>query len=64
MKTYDYDGQNLDDIFPGENTTTEFMCKVIHSDLSARLRNCFRGKVTVKLHESFKAWASYSADIH
>ena len=23
-----YDFQNLDELFPGENTTTEFMCKV------------------------------------
>lgn len=24
-----YNFQNLDEVFPGENTTTEFMCKVI-----------------------------------
>lgn len=23
-----YNFQNLDEVFPGENTTTEFMCKV------------------------------------
>jgi 6-pyruvoyltetrahydropterin/6-carboxytetrahydropterin synthase len=60
-----YNFKNLDDVFPEENTTTEFMCKAIHTDLKTRLRaaKSFKGKVTVKLHESHKAWASFSDDV-
>jgi len=53
-----YDLKNLNKIFPDENTTTEFMCRVIHDDM---MKECseFNGKVKVTLHESHKAWASY-----
>lgn len=61
-----YNYKNLDDIFDAELTTTEFMCRQIHSDLRERLKlECkeFRGDVTVKLWESHKAWASYSGKV-
>ena len=51
-----YNFQNLDDIFPNENTTTEFMCNKIHGDLSNHLRSInqkcfFKGSLKVTLHE-------------
>ena len=51
----------MNEIFPEENTTTEFMCKVIHNDLIQRLKGkCYKGSnLSVKLFESHKAWASY-----
>lgn len=55
-----YNLRNLDEIFTdGENTTTEFMCKVIFDDL---VQECpdFEGTICVKLHESHRAWACYS----
>eukprot|EP00607_Mallomonas_marina_P000766 CAMPEP_0182434484 /NCGR_PEP_ID=MMETSP1167-20130531/70036_1 /TAXON_ID=2988 /ORGANISM="Mallomonas Sp, Strain CCMP3275" /LENGTH=116 /DNA_ID=CAMNT_0024624415 /DNA_START=152 /DNA_END=502 /DNA_ORIENTATION=+ len=59
-----YNFKNLNNLFPDDNTTTEFMCKAIHQDLASRLRNkCFKGGLSVKLWESHKAWASYSNSV-
>ena len=60
-----YNFKNLDDLFPGENTTTEFMCRAIHRDLVARLgeTRCKGMLLRVKLHESHKAWAAYSKTV-
>jgi 6-pyruvoyl-tetrahydropterin synthase len=60
--------RNLDEVpeFAGVNTTTEVLCRVIADRLAERL---FDGSladdrrvssVTVTLHESHLAWASYS----
>ena len=69
LKKYNY--QNLDEVFgPGVMTTTEFMCKEIHTRVVERLRekrqsddssddSDFRGWVKVTLFESHKAWASF-----
>ena len=55
-----YNYKNLNDIFPDDNTTTEFMCREIHKELSVRLiKKLFKGRLKVKLFESHKAWASY-----
>jgi len=52
-----YNFKNLNELFP-ENTTTEFMCRRIHNDLAARLKTqAVSGGLSVKLHESHKAWA-------
>eukprot|EP00640_Fibrocapsa_japonica_P004717 CAMPEP_0113944402 /NCGR_PEP_ID=MMETSP1339-20121228/34401_1 /TAXON_ID=94617 /ORGANISM="Fibrocapsa japonica" /LENGTH=137 /DNA_ID=CAMNT_0000949605 /DNA_START=45 /DNA_END=455 /DNA_ORIENTATION=+ /assembly_acc=CAM_ASM_000762 len=51
-----YNFKNLDELFPDDNTTTEFMCKVIFDDMSAELANKFKGSLSVKLWESHKAW--------
>lgn len=62
-----YNFKNLDDLFPDENTTTEFMCREIHQQLCKKLvagdkhtadKN-FTGGLRVKLFESHKAWAAY-----
>ena len=62
-----YNLQNLDDVFPdGTLTTTEFMARQIHKDLCQRLSAlecCFEGNLCVKLWESHKAWASYTAKV-
>ena len=61
-----YNFQNLDDMFGSALTTTEFMCRQIHSDLCAKLKEeCpeFQGELCVKLWESHKAWASYTARV-
>ena len=70
-----YNLKNLDEIFPDESvmTTTEFMCKQIHEDLCALLKEecddefmedfLRDGALCVKLWESFKAWASYEASV-
>ncbi len=62
-----YNFKNLDEVIPSENTTTEFMCMRIHSDLVKKLQSQtddkskrFRGALRVKLFESHKAWASYT----
>ena len=59
-----YNFKNLNDLFPTENTTTEFMCRRIHNDLASRLKTkSITGGLSVKLHESHKAWATYAHDI-
>jgi 6-pyruvoyltetrahydropterin/6-carboxytetrahydropterin synthase len=56
-----YNFKNLNDIFPDENTTTEFMCRKIHDDIASKLkRRSPKAALSVKLHESHKAWASFS----
>lgn len=60
--------RNLDDepAFRGQNTTTEFMARVIFERLAAALRGGKLGsgaqgleRLKVTLHESHIAWASY-----
>ncbi|MET8154891.1 6-carboxytetrahydropterin synthase [Sphaerisporangium sp. NPDC005289] len=60
--------RNLDDepAFAGTNTTTEFLAKVIADRLAGRVREGRLGEgahglagITVTLHESHVAWASY-----
>lgn len=62
-----YNLKNLDEIFANkELTTTEFMCRKIHSDLKDLLLiECpdFQGDICVKLWESHKAWASFVAPV-
>ena len=57
-----YNYKNLDNIFPNENTTTEFMCKKIFDDLGHQLP-CIRGWMKIKLWEKHDAWASYSSTL-
>ena len=67
LEKYNY--KNLDEIFDGGIlTTTEFLCRQLHSDLCKRLKEknvplCPNAEVCVKLWESHKAWASYTAPI-
>jgi 6-pyruvoyl-tetrahydropterin synthase len=56
----EYNFKNLNEIYPNENTTTEFMCREIHRKLVNKLiKRNFKGGLNVKLFESHKAWASY-----
>jgi len=68
----EFNFQNLDDLeeFQGRNTTTEFMARVIFERLAAaiaegRLGDSGRGleALTVTLHESHIAWASYEGEL-
>ena len=60
LQTYNY--KNLDEIFQ-ENSTTEFMCREIFNALDNKLHGTLSGSMTVKLHESHIAWASYHGAI-
>lgn len=51
--------QNLDEIFPGKLTTTEFVAKHIHDEVKAKLAAEFSGRIMVTLGETHDAWASY-----
>nr|WP_243470264.1 6-carboxytetrahydropterin synthase [Halomonas lionensis] len=64
----DYNYRNLDEVseFTGQNTTTEFMAKVIFDQLAAAIKAGRMGEtakgltqMAIKLHESHVAWASY-----
>ncbi|MFT5284771.1 MAG: 6-pyruvoyltetrahydropterin/6-carboxytetrahydropterin synthase [Planctomycetota bacterium] len=57
--------QNLDDLegFEGKNTTTEFLAKHVHDQVSARVQSYFEGDLKVVLEESHVAWGSYEAPI-
>ena len=56
-----YNFKNLNDVFPGENTTTEFMCMQIHREIASRVRSRFQGALSVKLWESHKVRGSSGA---
>jgi 6-pyruvoyltetrahydropterin/6-carboxytetrahydropterin synthase len=61
------DYRNLDELarFEGQNTTTEFLCHAIWSDLRARVvagelgRSAGLTRLRIKLGESHVAWATY-----
>lgn len=61
------DYRNLDELprFEGKNTTTEFLCHAIWSDLRARVASGELGrsnglsKLRITLRESHVAWATY-----
>jgi 6-pyruvoyl-tetrahydropterin synthase len=62
--------QNLDEVFPGEITTTEFLCKHIFDEVSKAARAGRLGegsdglvRLRVTLHESHVARAAYEAPI-
>ncbi|GMH57777.1 hypothetical protein TrST_g2362 [Triparma strigata] len=59
-----YNFKNLDEMFPGEMTTTEFMCKKIFEGIKkGRGKNWFKGALEIRLSESHKAWASYEGKV-
>jgi 6-pyruvoyltetrahydropterin/6-carboxytetrahydropterin synthase len=65
------DYRNLDELpeFAGENTTTEFLCKVVFDRYRKRIAAGELGKqarlqaLKVTLRESHVAWASYQAEL-
>jgi 6-pyruvoyl-tetrahydropterin synthase len=68
----EFNYRNLDDMadFAGTNTSTEFLAKVVADRLVARIRAGALGEhagglagLTVTLHESHVAWASYECTL-
>jgi len=57
--------RNLDEMeeFQSQETTTEFLAKVIFDEIRKGVRSFFKGSVKVTLHESHIAWASYEGEI-
>ena len=57
--------QNLDELLPfsGVNTTTEFLARWIHQQVTARMRGQFHGMLRITLDESSVAWASYEGPV-
>ncbi|MDN5857611.1 MAG: 6-carboxytetrahydropterin synthase [Pseudonocardia sp.] len=62
--------RNLDDVFPGVNTTTEFVAKEIADRIVQRIRDGALGPgagglagITITLHESHVAWGAYERDL-
>jgi len=67
-----YDYRNLDEVeaFEGQNTTTEFMAKVVFDTLAAQIGQGALGEgargldaLGVTLHESHVAWAGYEGPL-
>jgi 6-pyruvoyl-tetrahydropterin synthase len=58
--------QNLDELpaFAGENTTTEFLARHVHREVSRRVRDFFDGDLRVILEESHVAWGSFEGPVH
>ncbi len=54
---------DLDELFPGAITTTEFLCRHIHGEVALRLPGSFRGTVRVQLDENPQMAASYEAPV-
>ncbi|EME29831.1 hypothetical protein Gasu2_12100 [Galdieria sulphuraria] len=60
-----YNYRNLDQLeeFQGQNTTTEYLARVIHDKVLSKAKMLgFQGILKVSLMESFRAWASYESD--
>jgi 6-pyruvoyl-tetrahydropterin synthase len=57
--------RNLDEepAFAGVNTTTEVLARVVADRLAKRLAGRGLAGITVTLHESHVAWASYERDL-
>lgn len=64
----DYNYRNLDDVgsLAGQNTTTEFMARIVFDAMAARIKDGAVGPggarlsgLKITLHESHIAWASY-----
>ena len=57
--------RNLDELdeFEGVNTTTEFLARHIHDQVSDRVREFFGGSLKVTLEESHVAWGSFEAPV-
>lgn len=51
--------RNLDDELPGMNTTTEVLARIVADRLADRLPGTGCTAISVTLHESHVAWASY-----
>jgi 6-pyruvoyl-tetrahydropterin synthase len=60
----DLNYQNLDEMpqFKGQLTTTEYLAKYVHDQLSRRIKSQFQGKIRVTLGESPVAWAAYEGN--
>lgn len=57
--------RNLDELeeFRGKNTTTEYLCRHVHSAIAERMRGRFDGSLRVVLEESHVAWGSFEAPV-
>lgn len=55
--------KNLDElaIFKDQLTTTEFLAKHIHNEITKSSTTFFKGTIKVNLGETHDAWASYEA---
>ena len=58
--------QNLDDLpqFAGKLTTTEFLAKYVHEQISLELTSKINAGLKVTLGESHVAWASYEGPMN
>lgn len=70
LEPIDYRNLDAEEVFAGQNTTTEFLCRHIHGELCKALAEGRLGagssKVTalkVLLRESHVAWAAYEAPV-
>ena len=54
---------DLDEVFPGENTTTEFLCRYVHGELARRAPAGFEGVIRVELVENPLMAAAYEAEV-
>ena len=54
---------DLDEVFPDQNTTTEFLCRFVHGELVKRLPAGFRGSLRVELIENPGMAAAFEAPV-
>lgn len=57
--------QNLDELptLKGQLTTTEFLAKWVHDEMSRAVSSSFAGTLKITLGESHVAWASYEGPV-
>jgi 6-pyruvoyltetrahydropterin/6-carboxytetrahydropterin synthase len=63
LKSLDFRNLDGEPRFAGQLTTTEFLAKYIHSELSREVAPHFRGNLRVTLNESHISSASYEGPV-
>ena len=63
LKTLDFRNLDAEERFHGRITTTEFLAKYVHDELSRLVAHQFQGKLKITLHESHVAAASYEGPV-
>ncbi len=63
LKSLNYKNLDQEPGFRGQLTTTEYLAKYVHGQLSSHVKATFQGKLRVTLGESHVAWASFEAEV-
>ncbi len=61
LKKYNF--QHLNEVFPDDNTTTEFMCRVIHNDIKSALEGKCKG-IQIAIEMTMRTYISHQYPLY